>query len=49
MRSAILAEVDAARSWSDRGNGLGRHGVVVKMVEAEVVFKGLRSCREEAA
>jgi len=41
MRAAILAEVDGARSWSDLRERLGRHGVVVKMVERGGRVQGL--------
>ena len=33
MRAAILAEVDAACSWSDLTERLDRHGVVIKLVQ----------------
>jgi Relaxase/Mobilisation nuclease domain len=47
MRSAILAEVDAACSWVDLRERLGRHGVVVKLVERGGHVQGLAFAQGE--
>jgi len=47
MRSVILVEVDAARSWADLRERLWRHGVVVKLVERGGRVQGLAFAQGE--